>query len=484
MIKKRTLSLLILLALVFTCFNFSVSASSFYDVSDDFWATPYIQDLADREIISGYGDGSFLPNNNVARAEYAKMLSRIAGLPIPNNQTSPYSDVDVNEWYFPYVSAISSYMNGYSENDRLVFKPFDNATREDVIVALMKVRGDDLSEYYYTDMNSLLSDTFWDYESIAVHNRPYIAEAVKLGFITGHQDGSFKGSDPITRAEICAVLYRAYPDGDSAVTGTTATVTPETSLGAQMTVTYLNVGQGDSAFIQLPNGQTMLIDSGSEEYGNTVLGFIRDKGYTKIDYLIATHPHEDHIGGMATVINGLEVGRIYIPLAENNTRTYENLLETIVNRNVETFEAKAGTRIVDSSGVLLAYFLAPNGGAYDELNNYSAVVKLEYGDTSFLFMGDAEAEAEDDLMNSMGSLLSADVLKVGHHGSDTSSQLDFLNTVDPTYAVISCGADNQYGHPSETTIENLASLGTRIYRTDTDGNIPFISNGTSVTPPY
>lgn len=161
------------------------------------------------------------------------MLSRIAGLPIPNNQTSPYSDVDVNEWYFPYVSAISSYMNGYSENDRLVFKPFDNATREDVIVALMKVRGDDLSEYYYTDMNSLLSDTFWDYESIAVHNRPYIAEAVKLGFITGHQDGSFKGSDPITRAEICAVLYRAYPDGDSAVTGTTATVTPETSLGAK-----------------------------------------------------------------------------------------------------------------------------------------------------------------------------------------------------------------------------------------------------------
>lgn len=214
--KKRILCLILTVLIIGSAG--CVYASSFYDVADDFWASPYIENLAGRGIISGYGDGYFLPDNYVQRCEYAKMLVNSAGVPLSSVRTSPYADVDINGWELPYINSVTKFMSGYQSStpgdERIYFKPYDYATREDVTVALMKSLGytyDALLEKY-GDTLYLLSDTFYDYEVIARQDRPFIAEAVSQGYITGTQEGTFEPANPITRCEVCAVLWRAFPD--------------------------------------------------------------------------------------------------------------------------------------------------------------------------------------------------------------------------------------------------------------------------------
>ncbi len=485
--------------LLLICFSFSaVSAAAFYDVPDDYWAAPYITSLESRGIVSGYGDGYFLPENNVQRCEYAKMLVNAAGIPLSNARTSPYADVDVNEWYLPYINAITAQMPGYQSttagDPRIYFKPEDYATREDVTVALMRSLNYDLAEYYPIS-DSLLSDVFYDYASIPKQDRPYIAEAVKLGYITGTQEGTFEGSDPITRCEVCAVLCRAFPESGTAYVETTE---PKDNVTAAENVTkaetpdafasgfsdirvyYIDVGQGDSEFVVLPNGQTMLIDAGTAESGSAVCDLISGLGYSYIDYVVATHPHADHIGGMSRVLDTFGVGALFMPNAVATTVTYERFLQKLIDKQINTVKAEAGLSIV-SGGNFSAKLIAPIGSGYDDLNNYSAVVRIDYGSTAFLFMGDAEKEVEGELLSSAyKNMLSANVLKVGHHGSSSSSTAEFLGAVRPTYAVISSGAGNSYGHPTQKTLDSLAAAGITVFRTDTEGTIGIAGNGNEV----
>lgn len=481
------------------CFGFvSVSATAFYDVPDDYWAAPYITSLESRGIVSGYGDGYFLPENNVQRCEYAKMLVNAAGISLSSARTSPYADVDVNQWYLPYINAITAQMPGYQSStagdSRIYFKPEDYATREDVTVALMRALNYDLAEYYPVS-DSLLSDVFYDYASIPKQDRPYIAEAVKRGYITGTQEGTFEGSDPITRCEVCAVLCRAFPESGTAYIetaepmdyGTAAesaanTETPDVIASgfSDMRVYYINVGQGDSEFIVLPNGQTMLIDAGTAESGDAVCALISGLGYSYIDYAIATHPHADHIGGMSRVLDTFGVGTMFMPNAVATTVTYERFLQKLIDKQINTVQAEAGLSIAHD-GNLSVGLIAPIGSGYGDLNNYSAVARITYGSTAFLFMGDAEKEVESELLNSAyKGMLDADVLKVGHHGSSSSSAAEFLSVVSPTYAVISSGAGNSYGHPTQKTLDSLAAAGITVFRTDTEGTIGIGSNGNEV----
>ena len=277
--KRFRASLAFLLAFLL-CFSgtfaFAENRITYTDVAEDYWAAPYIYEMTNREIVGGYGDGTFGPLNQVERGEYAKMLTNIADLPLQAGTGTPYADVDTSQWYFPYVKATQAYINGFNENGYLLFKPEDPATREDVTVALMKALGDDLSEYYYID--NLLSNVFWDYESIAVHNRPYVAAAVDRGFITGHQDGSFKGGDGIQRDEMCAILHRAFPDTSAPAPTEKPTATPAPNAlptfaptkSGELQVFYLDVGQGDSEFVELPTGETLLIDAGTAQSGKTI----------------------------------------------------------------------------------------------------------------------------------------------------------------------------------------------------------------------
>lgn len=486
-------SLLCLLCLIL-CFSGTVSfaekAIEYTDVPADYWATPYIQNMSERGIVSGYGDGTFGPENSVLRCEYAKMLTGVAKIPVSNVNTTPYADVDTNQWYAPYVKATQEYITGYSTDNTFYFDPDAPASREDVTVALMKVLGDDLSEYYYID--NLLEGTFWDLDTISPHNRPYVAAAVDRGYITGHQDGSFRGQAPIIRAEISAILCRAFPEKADEENvqepiqkpeedKSNSTILPsgvKPNKDGVLRTFFLDVGQADAEFVELPNGKTLLIDAGTAQSGDEILKFIKNLGYTKLDYVVATHPHADHIGGMAKILKGIEVGNMYMPYAETTTKTYEELLQTIVDLKINVIAVKPGVRLVED-GNLLAYFIAPNSDEYDDLNEYSAVIKMIYGETSFLFTGDASSKSEKEMLAAAYDL-TANVIKIGHHGAKTSSSEEFIKTVKPQYAVISCGKDNSYGHPHEQTLKTLMAENVKVYRTDKDGTICISSDGEKI----
>jgi beta-lactamase superfamily II metal-dependent hydrolase len=241
-------------------------------------------------------------------------------------------------------------------------------------------------------------------------------------------------------------------------------------------VHYLDIGQGDSEFIELPNGECMLIDAGTSDSAQKIVDTITNYGYSKLDYVVATHPHADHIGGMTKVINSFDIGEIYMPKASTTTKTFENMLTAISDNGLSINTAKAGVEVYSDSSLKIE-FLAPVGTSYTDLNNYSAVVKITYGSNSFLFTGDAEDVSEEEMLSSERNSLSADVLKVGHHGSSSSSTVDFINAVNPKYAVISCGVDNSYGHPHSETLTKLDDKNVELYRTDKQGTITVVCDG-------
>ncbi|WP_411677584.1 ComEC/Rec2 family competence protein [Caproicibacter sp.] len=244
----------------------------------------------------------------------------------------------------------------------------------------------------------------------------------------------------------------------------------------ELSVYYLDVGQGDSEFIELPDGRNMLIDAGNPENGGQITRFLDTQSIKKIDYLVATHPHADHIGGMSRVVQSVDIGSVYMPKVSATSKTFENLLSSIQKKGLQIQTARAGVTLLDR-GDLKAVLVAPVGSGYNDLNQYSAVIKLSYDNTSFLFMGDAGAQSEKEITADVH----ADVLKVGHHGSDTASTEAFLKRVSPRYAVIEVGKDNSYGHPAESTLKKLRRIGAETYRTDEDGTIKIQSDGNNIT---
>jgi len=244
-------------------------------------------------------------------------------------------------------------------------------------------------------------------------------------------------------------------------------------------VNYIDVGQGDSIFVQYPNGEVMLIDAAKKKDVGAVVDFLNSRDIKKIDYLVATHPHEDHIGGMATIIDTFDIGKIYMPKKEHDTKTYLNMLESIQRKKLKISTAKAGVEIANAGGCH-TYIISPTGDDYKELNDYSAVIRIEYGGTSFLFMGDAETLIEKELMAKKSLNLKADVLKVGHHGSNTSSSNAFLKAVSPTHAIVCVGDNNDYGHPKENVVKRYENLKINLYRTDKDGTVTAVSDGNEV----
>jgi competence protein ComEC len=245
-----------------------------------------------------------------------------------------------------------------------------------------------------------------------------------------------------------------------------------------LTVSVIDVGQGDSILIQSPNGKNILIDAGDSSANQPVAAYLQTRGVSRIDLLVATHPHSDHIGGMETIIQNFTITSVYMPKVAASTKTYADLLAAIQNKGLQINTAKAGVSVnLDSD--LNVQILAPNSTYYDDLNNYSVLIKITYGKNSFLFTGDASDSSEKEMIAS-GADLKADVLKVGHHGSTSACSEAFLNAVKPTYAVISVGSDNSFGHPAPSTLANLKAIGAIIYRTDLQGTIVITSDGQNI----
>ncbi len=248
------------------------------------------------------------------------------------------------------------------------------------------------------------------------------------------------------------------------------TATEGTLAKDEVRVHQINVGQGDSTLIQTAE-TTILIDAGDVGYGDTVVQYLQKQQITTIDLLIITHPHADHIGGMTTVVEQLEIGRVLLPNLPSSltptTATYEKLLSAISTKGLMLEKAVAGSTITLADCSLEIF--APVG-SYDDLNSYSIAGRFSANGFTFFFGGDIEADAEEDILANYSDL-TADVMKVSHHGSNTSNTEEFLEAVSPKYALISVGQDNSYGHPHEEVLERLEALGIRVYRTDTDGNI-------------
>lgn len=253
--------------------------------------------------------------------------------------------------------------------------------------------------------------------------------------------------------------------------------TESTNINGQLKVHFIDVGQADCILLQQGN-ENMLIDAGNNDDEQTIKNYLQSVGVNQFQYVIGTHPHEDHIGSMDYIINSFKVGKIYFPKATATTKTFENLVNAVKSKGMQFTAPTPGE--IFNLGQAKCTILAPNGSSYEDLNNYSIVVKVEFGNNSFLFTGDAEDISEKEIM-AKGYNLKADVLKVGHHGSDSSTTREFLNAVNPKYALISVGKGNDYGHPATDTIQKLHAKGINIYRTDESGTIVATSDGTNIT---
>ena len=244
----------------------------------------------------------------------------------------------------------------------------------------------------------------------------------------------------------------------------------------ELVVHFLDVGQADSTLIQLPNGETMLIDGGNQHNSITILNYMKDLEITTIDHLIITHPHADHIGGLPAIIESMEIKNIYMPRVGHTTLTYERLSQSINKKDLRTNEAGAGVEIVSESG-LHVIIVGPVRNDYRDLNDHSIVLKLTYGITSFLFTGDAGSISKEHITAD----ISADVLKVSQHGSNTATSEVCLKRIAPIHAVISVGEDNNYGHPCDTVLARLDDAGVEVHRTDLLGTVVFTSDGKEIT---
>jgi competence protein ComEC len=268
-------------------------------------------------------------------------------------------------------------------------------------------------------------------------------------------------------------------------TGATTSNIKQTAASEQldafgMDVHFIDVGQGDCEFIQTDTA-TMLIDSGNPDDATHIIAYIKALGVKKIDYVLATHPHADHIGSMAKIIKAFDIGTIIMSRATTNTKTYEGLLDAISAKHMAVTVPKEGQAFKLGSNATCKVISAPIGPfSSDDLNLYSIVVRISYGNSDFLFCGDAQTFNEEAMQKS-GLTLSSEVIKIGHHGSNTSSSEGFITAVNPISAVICCGKNNDYGFPKAPILARLAAHSVRLFRTDLDGNIKMMTDGNTIT---
>lgn len=256
-----------------------------------------------------------------------------------------------------------------------------------------------------------------------------------------------------------------------------STIKTNLDLENNMVTHFIDVGQGDCILIQV-NNKNLLIDSGTSDSKQKLIRYLKQNNITKLDYIVATHPHVDHIGGMASVINNFEVGEFYAPKAVATTQSFNDMIDALRAKNLKI--KIATTNISLNLGPdATCLMLSPSKSTYDNVNNYSCALRITYKSSTYLFTGDIETQAEDEIMAN-GYDISAQVLKVGHHGSKTSSSNEFLDKVSPKIAVISCGIDNDYGHPNKETLDRLQKLNCIVYRTDLDKTIVLISDGAKI----
>ncbi len=451
---KRYIALIAVTALMLSS---CAAATGFKDVSERKWYAPFVRQASSYGLFEGDTDGNFRPADPITRAEVAAVLARVvsADTAAYRNRSTSFTDVRSSKWY---AGAVKWAVAGgvASGQSKTIFAPEANITRQELCVMLARF----MKNFGLQTATDAAYRPFADESAIASWAKSGVRLCQQLSLVSGKDAGRFDPKGNTTRAEGARIL---------------SALTEKTLLPiCKLRIHYLDVGQGDSIFIELPDGGTMLIDAGEARYADGIAKYIKALGYTKIDYIVGTHPHADHIGGLADVIKTFSVGKVYLPRSANTTQTYENLLTTIQSKGLTVRTAKAGVDILTAAG-LKVYFIAPVRDDYGDkdYNLYSACVRITYGGRAFLFMGDATTQNEAEITEDV----SADVIKVGHHGSKTSSSAAFVKRVEAKYAVVSVGRDNKYNLPAAGILKRWTDSGAKLYRTDESGTIICYSDG-------
>lgn len=272
---------------------------------------------------------------------------------------------------------------------------------------------------------------------------------------------------------------------EGATEGEDVTGTDSFDVDGELQIHHIDVGQGDSTLIRTPDGETILIDTGDwQEGGRVVIEYLDAHDIERIDHLIATHAHADHIGGHAAIIDEFEtnrggIGAVYDPGIPHTSQTYENYLDAVETHDIDLFLVQEGDELPIEDDALSGLVVNPPADEGEDLNAHSVAIVFEFGEIRYLTTGDAEAETEARMLDAWADELDADVYQAGHHGSSTSSTPVFMDAVSPEVAVISSGFDSQYGHPHDETLEAFADRGIETYWTGVHGDVVITTDGTS-----
>ncbi len=246
-----------------------------------------------------------------------------------------------------------------------------------------------------------------------------------------------------------------------------------------LTIHFIDVGQGDAIWIQTPEGENVLVDAGDNQHADALVNYLRKHQVQRFEAVVGTHPHEDHIGGLDKVIDAFDVKNIYMPRVVHSTKTFRDVLDAVERKGLKITSAAKDVKIPIQGAE--AVFLGPISSQYEELNDYSAILRLQYKNRVFLFMGDAGTIPEKELLQQYpAAALKADVLKIGHHGSTSATSDVFLKAVAPEYGVILCAKGNRYGHPHREVLEKLETQGVKVWRTDEQGTLLIRSDGKKI----
>lgn len=454
---KKILLMLLTVVLVFSGLAISkVEAAQFSDVPSSHRFYNDVQYLMEKGVISPSGS-KFGVDQKITREEVAVMVSKSVGLSGKQSATK-FKDV-------PSSSASSGYINSAVKAGIIAgfpdgtFRPKEIVTRGQMAIFLS--RAFKLTEEANTNFKDM---------STKVSSYKQVRHIVKAGITNGYPDNTYRPNETLTRGQITAFLSRALFLKESG--------------NKQMKVHFIDVGQGDSILVQTPSGKNMLIDGGKASAGNKVVSFLKSKGVSTLDVVIATHPDADHIGGLIAVLNSFKVNQFIDSGKVHTTQTYFDMLSIIDQKNIPFKVAKSGDNISFDSLVKTKVLYA-DANASDS-NDASIVTKISYGSVGFLLTGDAGFKTENALLKNPE--VKSTYLKAGHHGSASSSSAAFVKVVAPEGAILSYGAGNSYGHPTATAVNVLKAVGTKIYSTAVSGDITVTTNGVthsvSVKPWY
>lgn len=451
MIKKGFLAFLTLLLTLTLLPQQQAQAAGFTDVTQYKNEITY---LTDKKVINGYQDGTFKPLRDLTRLQAVTMILREKGITDFTAPNPNFTDLQPGDYGYDIASKAVElgFIGGKTNADGS--KYFDAAaplTRGQ----MSKI----LAEGYKLQKTKDVS--FTDVPSSSGY-KDYISALANANITTGYDDNTFRPNINLSRQHFALFMARMLDD--------------KFKPAPNMRVHFIDVGQGDSILIQSPNGKNMLVDGGTKGSGAKVVSFLKSKGVSTIDVVVATHPDADHIGGLIAVLNNFKVGQFVDSGKVHTSQTYFELLQLIDDKNISFKVASTGDKINLDSLLNITVLHADENAS--STNDASVVTRILYGSVSFLLTGDAETAAENKMLAKYGDLKST-YLKAGHHGSNSSSTTAFLNSVRPTGTIFSYGEGNQYGHPHADVVSRLNAVGSKIYSTAQSGDITVTTNGTT-----